>query len=270
MAKKTTKTVIEEVEEGTRESGEEIPKNDTELFAQQGLDTDGRTPLRSAGGTVTKKTVTREEDDLVDVIIGGEIFKVTQDVADAHAAEQEENRGGAVAPEPEPDPNEGETREADYSTAIFADPNAVLKEVGDNLEERIVKRITGAYQQDQARSIFWDDFYRDAPELKEEAHLVNMVLNTNFDAIKGLKGKSARKKLAELTQAEIIRLTNKQKGITSKVGATTTSLEGDTQPAMTPASEEDQATAAIPQTLNAAIRERNRVRRERSTTKQAS
>tara|TARA_Y100000310_G_scaffold328985_1_gene398071 strand:+ start:205 stop:1011 length:807 start_codon:yes stop_codon:yes gene_type:complete len=268
MAKKTTKTVTETVEEGTREPGEEGPKDDSEILSQS---------QQVIGGEEVEKTLAEEERkldteevEMVEVAIGGELHRVPRATAEAFAAEQAATSSPAPAPDAAPSEEPSRESDTDYSSLLFTDTNEALRMHGEEVAKSVTERITGAYQQDQARAIFWDDFYGDNPELKEEAHIVKMVMNNEWEILKDLKGKTVRKKLAELTQKEILRLANKQAGITSKPGATTTQLEGDTQPAPAPASDEEKEEAAIPPTLNAAIKERNRKRRESLTTKQAS
>jgi|TARA_Y100000310_G_scaffold231529_2_gene234112 hypothetical protein len=284
MAKKTKKTttVEEEVEEGTREAGEKAPKDDAELFAQQGLDEHGRSQEiegddSRVGDTELpvakpKPGEKEQEPEMVEVAISGDLYSMTREAAEALAADQAANRSEEDIPPLKDEREEGgeKRKETDYTELIFTDPNEALRLHGEEIAESVRKEMTQAYTQDQARQIFWDDLYTDYPELKEEDHIVKMVMESNWETLKGLKGATVRKKLAELTQEEIIRLANKQKGIGGKSGATSTKLEGDTQPAPAPASEEDAETEAIPPTLNAAIKERNRLRREGPKQKQAS
>ena len=268
MAKKVKKTttVEEEVEEGTRESGEEAPRDDSEILSQADTSIGGGEADRS----VDEEPVSTESesDDMVEVAIDGALYSMPKAAAEAYSIEQQSN-STATANIPQEREVSPDTEPVNYEELLFTDPNEALRLHGEEVADKVTKEITGAYQQDQARQVFWDDFYGDSPELKEEAHIVRMVMEQHWDVLKDLKGKTVRKKLAELTQKEILRLANKQKGIGSKSGATTTALEGDTQPAPAPAAEEDEEQDHIPPTLNAAIRERNKKRRESSTRKQA-
>jgi hypothetical protein len=271
MAKKTKKTttVEEEVEEGTREVGEEAPRDDSEILSQADTSIGGKEPdLLYPDDEQPVSTESEPDDDMVEVAIDGALYSIPKAAAEAYSIEQQSN-STATATEPQEREDSQDTEQVNYEELLFTDPNEALRLHGEEVADRVTKQITGAYQQDQSRQIFWNDFYEDSPELKEETHIVRMVMEQHWDVLKDLKGKTVRKKLAELTQKEILRLANKQKGIGSKSGATTTALEGDTQPATAPATEEDQELDHIPPTLNAAIRERNKKRRESSTQKQA-
>ena len=270
MAKKVKKTttVEEEVEEGTRESGEEAPRDDSEILSQADTSIGGGESDLLYPADEEPVSTESESDDMVEVAIDGALYNMPRAAAEAYSIEQQSNSTAAanIPQEREVSPD---TEPVNYEELLFTDPNEALRLHGEEVADKVTKEITGAYQQDQARQVFWDDFYGDSPELKEEAHIVKMVMEQHWDVLKDLKGKTVRKKLAELTQKEILRLANKQKGIGSKSGATTTALEGDTQPAPAPAAEEDEEQDHIPPTLNAAIRERNKKRRESSTRKQA-
>jgi hypothetical protein len=267
MAKKVKKTttVEEEVEEGTREAGEEAPRDDSEILSQADTSIGGGEADRSTDEQPV--STESESDDMVEVAIDGALYSMPKAAAEAYSIERQSN-STATANIPQEREVSLDTDPVNYEELLFTDPNEALRLHGEEVADKVTKEITGAYQQDQARQIFWDDFYIDSPELKEESHIVKMVMEQHWDVLKDLKGKTVRKKLAELTQEEILRLANKQKGIGSKSGATTTALEGDTQPAPAPAVE-DEEQDHIPPTLNAAIRERNKKRRESSTRKQA-
>ena len=115
------------------------------------------------------------------------------------------------------------------------------------------------YTQERSKEQFWVDFYHEQPDLQEHDFIVKATLAEKWDDLRDLKGKRARDILADATKEHILSLTNKQRGTGSS--NRTTSLEGGSPPTSSP-SREQPAAPEGPVSLSAAIRGRNKDRRE--------
>jgi hypothetical protein len=255
-AKKATKTTTTTVvEEGTQEAGEEHPENDDHI-------TMGGTPVIEAQeGELPEEPLVELEpgqaSEEVDVVIGGQIYRMSPEAAMAYQNEQAAAQEDQSAP-----PVQEENREeegVDYSELLFTDPNAALKQHGEAVAKQVTEQLTSTYQKTNAQQQFWTDFYGENGELKEDDHIVRMILTQHYDVLENMSGKAARDKLAELTQTEILRLVNKQGG-TPDPDNPSTQLEGGTseQPGVAVVA----PTPKTPQTLGQAIKER-RMRQQR-------
>lgn len=123
------------------------------------------------------------------VQIGGQQFQVPSDFAQAWRQEQQQSQGlrdEFQATRQELESMRGvheslrrvfapETQGPDLATQIYTDPNAAFQ----NLEDRIVSRMQGMYQQDQTQQRFWSDFYTEHEELRNFDGLVRTTLQSN-------------------------------------------------------------------------------------------
>lgn len=119
----------------------------------------------------------------------GELRKVRQ--------EWEATKQAITGPKPAAEP--------DLDTLWYENP----KQAAAMIESRVVDRVTSDYRRDQALRNFWDGFYRQADDLREDGHFVEYQFQRNFDSLANMPVPEAQAKLAELTRQEILRLTRK-------------------------------------------------------------
>jgi|1_EtaG_2_1085319.scaffolds.fasta_scaffold01109_4 hypothetical protein len=247
-AKTTEKKTTKIVEEGVREEGEEVPVDDSHITMEGTPSIDAEPELELESGQDPTPSAPEE----VEVVIGGQLYNMSPEAAMAYQNEQvsqQSTRDAAPIQEETKEPGDG----PNYEEILFTDPNEALRLHGEAVAKQVTETLTNQYSTNQAQQRFWDDFYSENGELKEDDHIVRMVLTQHFDVLENMSGKAARDKLAELTQTEILRLVNKQGG-TNQEGNESTSLEGGTS------EQSGVATVAptpkTPQTLGQAIKER--------------
>jgi hypothetical protein len=93
-------------------------------------------------------------------------------------------------PEPEVD---------NLDTLLFEKP----KEALSKFEQRIIQKVTGAYQADQGQREFWADFNAENPDLARHGRISRTILSERFNEWAELPSVSARQNLAEAVRAEI-------------------------------------------------------------------
>ncbi|MFQ5895652.1 MAG: hypothetical protein ACE5JJ_07540 [Nitrospinota bacterium] len=97
----------------------------------------------------------------------------------------------------------GVEKEPPISELIFSEPERFV----ESLEQRIVGKLTSAYTADKNQEKFWGDFYRDNPELSKAPKVVEATLRDNWASLSGMTPPEASAKLADLSRAELLRLT---------------------------------------------------------------
>jgi hypothetical protein len=104
----------------------------------------------------------------------------------------------------------------DIATLLFTDPAQALA----IHEQQIMAKISQAYQADVNQRKFWADFYADNDDLDPavDDKLVKVVMQENYTELNSLPLSDARKKLADLTRHEILRLTQRNKQPTQPGG----------------------------------------------------
>lgn len=100
-------------------------------------------------------------------------------------------------PEPEPE----------WETLLFENPKLAVKKMTEGIRKQITEELTGKYQADQGKKQFWDAFYRDHDDLKEDDELVQSILTANMADLANLPVKEAGDKLADLTRTRILKYT---------------------------------------------------------------
>jgi hypothetical protein len=164
-------------------------------------------PTTDIFGQEVESEETPEAPELVTVKIDGKTLQVTQEVADAlQAREQDFNRrlsrqgdelgelrrtvqsiqAKPVTEEPADDPDlefyRSPTKAID--SRLQADREAIKKEVRDE------------YLQERARETFWGTFYREHPDLVGREIVVEAVLAKQWEQLKDGEGAEGRKALA--------------------------------------------------------------------------
>jgi hypothetical protein len=108
----------------------------------------------------------------------------------------------AAASEPEDDVN--------WDELIFKDPKEALRLHGERVAKQVKREMTADYQRDQGERRFWNDFYAENEDLKEDHDLVLATMNKHFPEIGNLPTHVAQKKLADLTRERIMKYSGKQ------------------------------------------------------------
>lgn len=251
------------LEEGTREPGEVIPPDDSHIAAmalKAIQDAAAGLAVDPAAGTGTDPAAVSAE--MVDVEIDGTTFKMTKEGAEAYSKQQAvhvDNLAAAQnAGEAENTGEAASTEEAtNYQTLFYTDPDEAVRRIKDE----VTTELRNEYVQDKALDIFWGDFYRENPELREEDTFVRMVLGSRMDELKDLKGKTGRDGLAKVVQGELLRIQNKAKGGAGK-RTETRDLEGALPGAEKPSEPADTTTPSRVASLGDAIKDRNLARRK--------
>lgn len=116
--------------------------------------------------------------------------------------------------EPEGDPADPL---ADLETEIFRNPRGALEKYGQIVEERVTKKLTGAYAKDRAADAekdFWRAFYdvNDDLDRRTDHALVNAVLDQQMGKFKDIKDpEELAKKLGEETRQAILGYSRRSK-----------------------------------------------------------
>lgn len=95
--------------------------------------------------------------------------------------------------------------ERDWEQLIFEDTKNAIKLLRQDIRAEITTELRGEYQRDMSDRQFWDGFYRDNQDLKDDDDLVKATLGKNMQALAPLPVSEASKKLADLTRERILR-----------------------------------------------------------------
>lgn len=201
-----------EIEEGTREDDEApAPADDSHISPEGVVESPASAP---ADGDRDR------DDDLVEVVIAGQTIKIDSTAALLLDTERTQLAQQQQAPVEAPVADDRASDEEGYAELLFSDPNAAIKK----LKAEMRQEIAADYNADQSRRDFWDDFYRENTDLRDEDHLVQATLSKHISALENMRGKAGRDKLAELTKKDILNLTKKYNK--SAVKNDTVTLEG--------------------------------------------
>ena len=221
MPKKAEK-VDDTLQEGDRAPGEENPSMDDSHIVRD-------LSMESLEGSITetpKEPIKEPETTLVDVQIGGRIYQLPPEAAEAYNSDiQERDRvyREAVAPSSTMQPTPVLEESDSYADLMFSDPNAAV----DRIKKEMRSEFTQSYTQDQAIQKFWQDFYLENPALHEDEGIVKMIMTQNWSILQNMVGKAARDHLARLTETEILRIVNNNKSNTgNRERSLSTTLEG--------------------------------------------
>jgi len=225
------------------------------------LDTGDRNETDSGG----------DQNQLVDLEIGGQVFKVPQAQYDAHMAEKA-GRDEALAQyetqlsrqqedqdyQEEQDPNA-------FLEGFYQDPDGTLTQYKKDILAEVRSEVQRERRDAESKDQFWDSFYRDNKELKNEDTLVKLMLSANWDTLSSRNSADASKELARITKGEILRIANQYGGskeqndlpsLTGGDNSDTGSQEQDRQ-------QEDNSNN-IPISLSDALNERRKQREKAS------
>ena len=163
------------------------------------------------------------------------------------------------APTPTPTPQVEPQEDDDFESQFFENPQQFLSKFRTDIKEEVRKELTAEYQQENARNEFWNNFYSENPDIRDEQTIVRAVMEENFDTLGGMKGKAARDELAKMTKRKILDLSTKLSG-GKRSALPEESLEGGrTNARPQKARQEDK----VPSSLSAGIKARKAARAQR-------
>lgn len=153
--------------------------------------------------------------------------------------------------------------EVDFEKMLFQDPQKALKIHADMIRNQVKDEMTQMYQREQGTQKFWNDFYQQHPDLKDDRDLVEMTLNANLNDLIDEPVPQAIDKLADLTRQKILRYSGKgqNKDSEKKSSRKKAQVEGAANRTPPPAPQEDDG----PSTLSDLIRSRQKVRTGKAT-----
>lgn len=96
-----------------------------------------------------------------------------------------------------------------FDTLIFERPSEALKLYGDQIKRELQEQ----YNQDQQARLqmqvmekFWNDFYLDHPEMREDDVLIRSVFGANMNSLIDMTPDKARETLAGIAKTELTRI----------------------------------------------------------------
>lgn len=151
------------------------------------------------------------------------------------ALQAEINTLRAERREPKPAPVVKDEPEPDWEKLLFENPKEYQRLMRESISKEITGKLTKDYNEDQNKTKFWDAFYNDHKDLKDDDDIVRAILNANLGVLADMPVKQAGDKLAELTRERILKYTGgKPRTVEKKAVA-----EGANQPAPKPKPKSD-------------------------------
>lgn len=231
--KEIIERITEKFQPGDREPGEDAPVDDSHVKGPS-------VTVNDQGEFEGDIDQVANDESTYRVEIAGmerEVDQATYDMVMAdRAARQETETIPAAEAEPAPDFDvEG----------FYGDPEAYLRATKDAAVAEATNSINMKYAADKAQNDFWNNFYDENPDFKDEEMLVKMTLAKNMNDLRNLSdGKGGRDALANLVSKEVLRITNKQKG--RKKPDDSTRLEGGSTAPTPEGSDRESITDATP------------------------
>lgn len=143
----------------------------------------------------------------------------------------------------------------DWAEAFYKDANKAMADFRKEIHEEITGELRQEYQGARGEEQFWNAFYAEHPDLKEDDDLVKLTLQKNRSALGNLPVEKAAAELANLTRERLLRYGgngNKETGRKRPF----TEAGGSGRP---PKREEQQEEKVV--TLSSVLRERAQKRR---------
>lgn len=202
------------------------------------------------------------------VKIGKKEFEVDPGIAAAYEEREREYMRGIQMDRREKDelerfrraaqPTPPQDAEPDFNTLLFENPTRAL----ELRDARLKAELEAKYRSEQNFRAFWEQFYENNPDLKDEKFLVNAQFQSSWDTISDMKTPDAQEYLADGVRKEILRISRKAKTATGTVPSPTgravvEGATGDRPPAPPRPVDSDEE----PASLSAAIKARARARR---------
>lgn len=138
------------------------------------------------------------------IVINGVVKEVPEEVAQqieserqAYEAErtrlQQENERMASKPD---DPSEPVPTSDDFDEQFWVNPRQAVQSLLAEERKQIEQDMEDKYRKTEAQKEFWNNFYEQYPELKNDSDIVEMILNKNYDELSQLEVPKAMEELA--------------------------------------------------------------------------
>lgn len=101
-------------------------------------------------------------------------------------------------------PEKVEEPEPDWEKLMYDDPKGFVNTLSGRIAKQVSSELGNKYQKDQGEKDFWNEFYDENSDLKEDRDLVQATLTRNINILGDLPVSQARKKLADLTRERIM------------------------------------------------------------------
>lgn len=206
------------------------------------------------------KAKSKADDDLVTVKVGDQemrtdaasaavINALLQSQSQMEAFIKNGYKPAAAPPAPKAD-------DFDYDTELFTNPKGAVERLKAEIRKEITTEMRGEYNAAESSKTFWNTFYSENADLKDEKLIVTAVLNRDWAKLKDMDAPKAAKHLAEATKKEIMRLS----GGKSASDPDFRGEEGGSNKGPKPKAPVDDSNT--PKSLSAIIRDRQEARRK--------
>lgn len=150
----------------------------------------------------------------------------------------------------------------DYATGLFTEPEVALQKLREEIKAEVKGEITTAYNAAESQKDFWNSFYSENADLKDEKMIVNAVMARDWATLKDLDPKAAAKKLVEATKKELMRL----KGGKSDSDPDARQIEGGSNKNSAPSGKKEDDSKVL--SLSDIIKKRQEARRKAQFSKE--
>jgi len=158
------------------------------------------------------------DESLQKVTIGDQEFAVTEEMAKALNSQKEEfdsalseirNETKTQIQDLQKEIKPVEKKEEELD--VWSDPAGYIKNQIESAKTEIETKLTGAYNKQVSQQKFWDNFYAENDDLKDDKFMVEAVMGRDWNELGSMDGSKAAKKLAERTRKEILKLNPQKK-----------------------------------------------------------
>jgi hypothetical protein len=181
-------------------------------------------PLDTSKLVINPPNRDNQSAGMVEVEAGGKKFMVTPEVATAMKQEKEaiktdyEKRMEKLAQQQlqhqQPQQKQPEPQRVKLGERLFEDPDGALEDFRKTIKEEIRSEYLAERQAEKQRQQqetglkeFYNDFFKENKELKDDRELVETILMSNFNRWANLTPDEVKKRLAEKAQETILRHT---------------------------------------------------------------
>lgn len=103
--------------------------------------------------------------------------------------------------------------EPEWDKILFEQPKEAVALLRKQIKEEITSEMQGRYTTDQNQRQFWNGFFEQNPDLRQDRDLVEVTMHANLAELGNMKVEEAATRLAELTRERILRYSgDKQNG----------------------------------------------------------
>lgn len=191
--------------------------------------------------------------------------KKSTDALEAAKADAAAARKAAAKPEPKADPAAKPDPFDGMDVMLFANPKEAAKQIAAAAVAEATQSITATYQQREAQSAFWNEFYSQNKDLADQRLLVDAVFARDYVKLSGMTTADAATKLAEAAKAEYLKIAGRQPGKSGKPDG-----EGGNNPGKLGSKQgEDADGGKPPVSLSSTLRDRAEARRKAATGQRA-